>query len=62
MVAGGGVEPGLELNLLVADAIGVDVGVEGVWLAAHVAQELKVDLVMVVANRGCLNNFCLIYI
>ena len=50
MVAGGGVEPGLELDLLVAHAIGVDVGVEGVWLVVHVAQELRVDLVMVVAN------------
>jgi hypothetical protein len=54
VVAGGGVEPGLELNLLVAHAIGVDVGVEGVWLPAHVAQELEVDLIMVVSNRGCL--------
>jgi hypothetical protein len=55
VVAGGGVEPGLELHLLVADAVGVDVGVDGVGLAGLVAQELEVDLVVVVADGGCLN-------
>jgi len=52
VVAGGGVEPGLELHLLVADAVGVDVGVEGVGLPGLVAQELEVDLVVVVSNGG----------
>ena len=52
MVAGGGVEPGLELHLLVADAVGVDVGVEGVGLPGLVAKELEVDLVVVVSNGG----------
>ena len=56
MVVGGGVEPGLELHLLVADAVGVDVGVEGVGLPGHVAQELVVDLVVVVAERGRLHR------
>ena len=56
MVVGGGVEPGLELHLLVADAVGVDVGVDGVGLPGHVAQELVVDLVVVVAERGRLHG------
>lgn len=54
VVAIGGVEPRLELHLLVADAIGIDVGVDGVGLAGLVAQELKVDLVVVVSDRRCL--------
>ena len=51
MVVGGGVEPWLELHLLVAHAGSVHVGVDGVGLPAHVAQELEVDLVVVVAQR-----------
>ena len=52
MVAGGGVEPGLELHLLVADAVGVEVGVDGVGLPGLVAQEFEVDLVVIVSNGG----------
>ena len=52
MVAGGGVEPGLELHLLFADAVGVEVGVDGVGLPGLVAQEFEVDLVVVVSNGG----------
>ena len=51
MVVGGGVEPWLELHLLVAHAGSVHVGVDGVGLPAHVAKELEVDLVVVVAQR-----------
>jgi hypothetical protein len=51
VVVGGGVEPWLELHLLVAHAGSVHVGVDGVGLPAHVAQELEVDLVVVVAQR-----------
>ena len=47
MVVGGGVEPRPELHLLLADAVGEDVGVDGVGLAGLVAQELEVDLVVV---------------
>ena len=54
MVAGGGVEPGLELHLLFADAVGVEVGVDGVGLPGLVAQEFEVDLVVIVSNGGCL--------
>ena len=52
MVAGGGVEPGLELHLLFADAVGVEVGVDGVGLPGLVAQEFEVDLVVIVSNGG----------
>jgi len=52
VVAGGGVEPGLELHLLFADAVGVEVGVDGVGLPGLVAQEFEVDLVVIVSNGG----------
>ena len=52
MVAGGGVEPGLELHLFFADAVGVEVGVDGVGLPGLVAQEFEVDLVVIVSNGG----------
>jgi hypothetical protein len=35
--AGGGVKPRLELHLLLADAVGVEVGVDGVRLPSLVA-------------------------
>ena len=54
MVAVGGVEPGDELHLLVADAVGVDVGVQRVGLPGLVPQELEVDLVVVLPDRRCL--------
>lgn len=50
MVVGGGVEPRPELHLLLADAVGEDVGVDGVGLPGHVAQKLVVDLVVVVTD------------
>jgi hypothetical protein len=53
VVAVGGVEPGAELHLAAADAVGEDVGVEGVGEAAGVAQELEVDLVVFVADGRC---------
>jgi hypothetical protein len=43
---GGGVEPEHELLLALALAVAEDVGVQEVGLAAHVAQELEVHLVM----------------
>jgi hypothetical protein len=51
VVAVGGVEPGEELHLLLADAVGVDVGVHRVGLPGLVPQELEVDLVVVVSSR-----------
>jgi hypothetical protein len=51
---GGGVEPRPELHLLVAQAVREGVGVEGVGLPGLVAQELEVDLVVVVADGRCL--------
>ncbi len=60
VVAVGGVEPGAELHLAAADAVGEDVGVEGVGEAAGVAQELEVDLVVFVADGRCLQpHFCI---
>ena len=50
VVIGGGVEPRPELHLLLTNAVGEDVGVHGVGLASLVAQELEVDLVVVVAD------------
>ena len=47
----GGVEPGLELDLLGAHAVGEHVGVDGVGVARRVAEELEVDLVVEVALR-----------
>jgi hypothetical protein len=47
VVVGCGVEPEVELLLPAADAIGEDVGVQRVGLAGEVAEELQVDLVVV---------------
>jgi len=50
VVVRGGIEPRPELHFLLADAVGEDVGVDGVGLAGLVAQELEVDLVVIVAD------------
>jgi hypothetical protein len=47
----GGVEPEPELLLPAADAIGEDVGVQSVRLASDVAEELKVDLIVVLPRH-----------
>jgi hypothetical protein len=50
VVIGGGVEPRPELHLLLTYAVGKDIGVDGVGLSSLVAQELEVDLVVVVSD------------
>jgi len=52
VVVGGRVEPQVELVLLLAVAVGPHVGVEHHGLAAGVAHELHVDLVVPVAVAG----------
>ena len=53
---GGGVEPEHELLLALALAVAEDVGVQEVGLAAHVAQELKVHLVVPRASSADLHR------
>jgi hypothetical protein len=57
VVVRGGVEPRLELHLLVADAVRVDVGVDGVGLPCLVPQELEVDLVVILTQRRRLHYY-----
>jgi hypothetical protein len=54
--AGCGVEPGPEPDLLVADVCGEKVCVDGVGLAGDVAEELEVNLIVLVSYAGCLKN------
>jgi hypothetical protein len=55
---GSGVEPEHELLLALALAVAEDVGVQEVGLAAHVAQELEVHLVVPRATRADLHRPC----
>ena len=48
---GGGVEPEVDALLPVAHAVDVQVRLHQVRLAGHVAQELEVELVVLVAGR-----------
>lgn len=50
------VEPRIELHFSVSHPLRVDVGVDDVGLAGHVAEEFEVDLVMLVPCRRHLDQ------